>query len=239
MKFTIVFVGGSGLMLARSIRRRKTCNAFQYGTLHHAITLTTPTRNATHTITTFKVTATKFNNGTYIAACVGPKGWKDATVTTHLPSKQYPQGTVDIDVKDSKAASAKGYITTYNSAPASPACTQLTWPSGGNYVLEPYAHNNKPAGGGGGGGGGDSVPHAQAFSEGNGNEHRNSYKGYAQGFAQLVHSPTVWSNNAMIINTNKRLTNDKTPGPIGGPQPTHSLAPVSSVLQSCALAVTE
>jgi hypothetical protein len=57
----------------------------------------------------------------------------------------------------------------------------------------------------------------QAFSEGNGNEHRNSYHGFANGIAQLIHSPTEFTNNAMIINTNKRLTNDNSPGPIGGP----------------------
>lgn len=63
------------------------------------------------------------------------------------------------------------------------------------------------------------------MQEGNGNEHRVSFHGYAKGFAQLIHSPTTWTNNPMIINTNKKLTNDTSPGPIGGPQPRNSLAP--------------
>jgi hypothetical protein len=50
----------------------------------------------------------------------------------------------------------------------------------------------------------DDVPHVQVFSEGNGNEHRRSFKGYAQGYAQLIQSPSVWANNPMIININKR-----------------------------------
>ena len=69
------------------------------------------------------------------------------------------------------------------------------------------------------------IPHVQAFSEGNGNEHRVSLHAYPKGFAQLIHSPTVWNANAMIINTNKAITDDTSPGPIGGPQPKMSLAP--------------
>ena len=69
------------------------------------------------------------------------------------------------------------------------------------------------------------IPHVQAFSEGNGNEHRVSFKGYATGFAQLIQSPTTWTAIPMIINTNKELTDDTSPGPIGGPQPKGPLAP--------------
>jgi len=69
------------------------------------------------------------------------------------------------------------------------------------------------------------FPSLQAFSEGNGNEHRNSFKGYSKEFAQLIESPTTFTNNAMIINTNKKLTDDTSPGPIGGPVPRMSLAP--------------
>lgn len=54
---------------------------------------------------------------------------------------------------------------------------------------------------------------------------------YAKGFAQLIHSPTTWTNNPMIINTNKRITNDTSPGPIGGPQPRNSLAPPNADYQ--------
>ena len=69
------------------------------------------------------------------------------------------------------------------------------------------------------------------MQEGNGNEHRVSFHGYAKGFAQLIHSPTTWTNNPMIINTNKKLTNDTSPGAIGGPQPRNSLAPPNADYQ--------
>lgn len=64
------------------------------------------------------------------------------------------------------------------------------------------------------------IPSVQGFSEGNGNEHRGSYRGYARGYAQLIQSPREWSNNPMIINTNKRLTADTSPGHIN-----HKLVP--------------
>lgn len=54
---------------------------------------------------------------------------------------------------------------------------------------------------------------------------RGSYRAFAKGVGQLIHSPTTWANIAMIINTNKRLTNDTSPGPVGGPLPKNSLAP--------------
>jgi hypothetical protein len=69
------------------------------------------------------------------------------------------------------------------------------------------------------------------FSEGNGNEHRASYKGAPAGFAQLIESPVTFVSDPMIINTNKRLTKDKSPGPIGGPQPRNSLAPLGADYQ--------
>ena len=70
----------------------------------------------------------------------------------------------------------------------------------------------------------DRFPSVQAFSEGNGNEHRRSFKGYPQGYAQLILSPQTWANNPMIIDTNKRLTGDKSPGPIN-----HELVPRGSI----------
>ena len=73
------------------------------------------------------------------------------------------------------------------------------------------------------------YPNVQGFSEGNGNEHRGSYKGYAKGYAQVIKSPRIWANNPMIINTNKKLTNEKgtasSPGHISRLLPKHSLAP--------------
>ena len=103
-------------------------------------------------------------------------------------------------------------------------CSQVTWSDDNTWALEPYASHKVPQAPLG-------IPHAQAFSEGNGNEHRVSYKGYGRDYAQLIQSPTTWSNNAMIINTNKRLTNDTSPGPIGGPQPKLSLAPKNATYQ--------
>jgi hypothetical protein len=75
----------------------------------------------------------------------------------------------------------------------------------------------------------NDYPNVQAFSEGNGNEHRGAYKGYAKGYAQLINSPKTWANNPMIINTNKRLTNDTSPGYISRYVPKHSLAPNDSL----------
>ena len=76
------------------------------------------------------------------------------------------------------------------------------------------------------------YPNVQAFSEGNGNEHRGSFKGYARGHAQLIYAPTTWANNPMIINTNKKLTHTDPkddPGPIDHTLvPRHSLAPRDS-----------
>jgi hypothetical protein len=76
------------------------------------------------------------------------------------------------------------------------------------------------------------YPNVQGFSEGNGNEHRASFKGYARGFAQLIYAPTTWANNPMVINTNKNLTPtdpEIDPGPIDHTLvPAHSLAPKDS-----------
>jgi len=46
-----------------------------------------------------------------------------------------------------------------------------------------------------------TAPTAQFFSEGNGNEHRLSFHGYARGFAQLIHSPVAFAPGIMFINT--------------------------------------
>ena len=52
----------------------------------------------------------------------------------------------------------------------------------------------------------EGFPNVQAFSEGNGNEHRASFKGYPKGYAQLLASPTTWINSPMIINTSATST---------------------------------
>lgn len=71
------------------------------------------------------------------------------------------------------------------------------------------------------------VPHAQVLSEGNGNEHRGSYKGFPSQFGQLLYSPAYLTEGPMMINTNKDLTPAKgTPGvTAGAPVPRSSLAP--------------
>jgi len=76
---------------------------------------------------------------------------------------------------------------------------------------------------------GSGIPRVQVFSEGNGNEHQGSYKGYARGFAQLIESPVTFMEGPMLINTNKRLTNDTSPGHINNQLlPRYSLAPPSA-----------
>ena len=71
----------------------------------------------------------------------------------------------------------------------------------------------------------NGVPHVQVFSEGNGNEHRRSFRGYPLGYAQLIQSPAVWANMPMIIDINKRLTDDTSPGVVAALQPRKSTAP--------------
>jgi len=46
-----------------------------------------------------------------------------------------------------------------------------------------------------------TAPTATFFSEGNGNEHRLSFHGYAPGYAQLIASPTHFAPGLMFINT--------------------------------------
>merc|ERR1719460_1113633 len=73
------------------------------------------------------------------------------------------------------------------------------------------------------------MPRVQSFSEGNGNEHQGSFKGFAKGFAQLIESPVALFEGPMIINTNKRLTDDSSPGHINNKLlPRYSLAPADA-----------
>eukprot|EP00117_Sycon_ciliatum_P044302 scpid42913/ scgid31984/ len=64
------------------------------------------------------------------------------------------------------------------------------------------------------------VPTAQLFVQGNGNEHRRSFKYLAKGFTQLIESPNVFVLQPMMINTK----NPNGPGR-GGPLPRTSMAP--------------
>lgn len=148
----------------------------------------------------------------FMASCEGGVGWKDATgnftaagaITFEHPGDKSPEHAVI------------GAATATNAPP----CSEITFSASNKWCREPFC-GGAPAPVPGP----PAIPHVQAFSEGNGNEHRVSFHGYAKGFAQLIHSPTTWTNNPMIINTNKRITNDSSPGPIGGPQPRNSLAP--------------
>lgn len=161
----------------------------------------------------------------YHATCIGSVGWHNASIDTFTASGAHPQGTATLTVYDDKLVPrpiSNGVFSTFNGGTSgAPVCSQISWSDGNTWILQPYARNGtKP--------GVQPIPTTQAFSEGNGNEHRASYKGYANGVAQLIHSPTTWSNNAMIINTNKNLTNDTSAGPIVRDQrllPRHSIAP--------------
>ena len=67
-----------------------------------------------------------------------------------------------------------------------------------------------------------------------GDQARGSYKGYASGFAQLLASPTHLISVPMIINTNKRLTNDTSPG---SPRAEHTNAQYRKTTTSVAFRV--
>lgn len=166
----------------------------------------------------------KQSGKTFTASCEGPVGWKDATGTVSAPATcplpPCSQGTVVLHT--GKEVDTGAFAT--STAKNAPPCSLLKFHSGSAWCKEPFCASGKPSPAAKPG-----IPHVQAFSEGNGNEHRVSYKGYAAGYAQLIHSPTTWVNNPMIINTAKSLTDDTSPGPIGGPMPTNSQAPKGAV----------
>eukprot|EP00294_Goniomonas_avonlea_P005205 CAMPEP_0114558124 /NCGR_PEP_ID=MMETSP0114-20121206/10203_1 /TAXON_ID=31324 /ORGANISM="Goniomonas sp, Strain m" /LENGTH=847 /DNA_ID=CAMNT_0001743471 /DNA_START=21 /DNA_END=2564 /DNA_ORIENTATION=- len=66
-----------------------------------------------------------------------------------------------------------------------------------------------------------TVPTAQNFWQGNGNEHRKSFKFLPKGFGQMVHSPEEFILQPMLINTK----NPDGSGTRGGPLPKSSMAP--------------
>ena len=159
---------------------------------------------------------------TFTASCEGRAGWKDGVGNLTTPTKSQPQGGATLWRTGDKAVEHASFGE--SAASNAPACSEIIFGPGNKWCREPFCAtaptpNPKPTPGPPG------IPHVQSFSEGNGNEHRVSFHGYAKGFAQLIHSPTTWTNNPMIINTNKKLTDDTSPGPIGGPQPRNSLAP--------------
>lgn len=78
-----------------------------------------------------------------------------------------------------------------------------------------------------------TAPTAQFFSEGNGNEHRLSFHGYARGYAQLIHSPVAFAPGIMFINT--KDVSGKSPNGHGSLLPRVALAsadvPYSAMLE--------
>jgi hypothetical protein len=70
---------------------------------------------------------------------------------------------------------------------------------------------------------GESIPLAQAFSEGNGGEFRKSYHGYPEGYGQLLYSPTTFHSNPMQIDTMNR--DHSGPGFVPGPLPRTAHSP--------------
>jgi hypothetical protein len=145
-------------------------------------------------------------------ACMGGKGWSDGKGAILAPTAAHPQGGATSN------HDGAGY---FESSSSGMVCAVIAWSKGQTWYrsgeLSPTPAPAPAAVG---------IPHAQAFSEGNGNEHRQSFKGYPNKYAQLIHSPSAFSNSPMIINTNKRLTDDKSPGFVNNVLlPRHSLAP--------------
>eukprot|EP01062_Namystynia_karyoxenos_P058476 TRINITY_DN4_c0_g1_i1.p1 TRINITY_DN4_c0_g1~~TRINITY_DN4_c0_g1_i1.p1 ORF type:complete len:752 (+),score=166.73 TRINITY_DN4_c0_g1_i1:99-2258(+) len=68
----------------------------------------------------------------------------------------------------------------------------------------------------------DDIPAVTYFSEGNGNEARQSYHGYPKGYAQLIDSPTHLLPNPMMINIKDPSGDSKKRG---GPLPRINNAP--------------
>lgn len=164
------------------------------------------------------ITATATQN-VYAASCIGKVGWYGATINVSGPTAQHPQGTATLFVP-STGERDTGVFSTYATAGA-PVCSNVVWSSGAGgsntWILEPWASKGVVPG----------IPKTQGFSEGNGNEHRLSFKGFGRDFALLIESPNMFTNNAMIINTNKHLTGDTSPGPLN-----HKLLPKNSVAPS-------
>mmetsp|Transcript_129827 Transcript_129827/g.277119 ORF Transcript_129827/g.277119 Transcript_129827/m.277119 type:complete len:521 (-) Transcript_129827:100-1662(-) len=68
------------------------------------------------------------------------------------------------------------------------------------------------------------LPLTQAFNEHNGNEHRQSYHGYPEGYVQPIYRPASMVFNPMQINTR----NPDGSGQVGGPLPRSSQAPANA-----------
>ena len=172
------------------------------------------------------------DDGAFNASCLDGKGWPFGSISV------FPNDTASLIVPHYGDAAG----TLNASTSGAPRCSLLTWLDAGNvspsdpgagrnvWCKQPYCAKGPapPLPGGNPHANPHGIPHTQAFSEGNGNEHRRSYHGYAVGFAQLIHSPTVFRNSPMMNNTNKRLVPrsvDPSPGHISNLLPKSSLAP--------------
>jgi hypothetical protein len=154
------------------------------------------------------ITASPTAPNTWTADCVGPTGWRNATIVLGSDGR-----TATITVPGDRGADTTGTFATSTNVGA-PPCSAIDWGSGGDWFLPAYAPGRS------------TVPSIQAYSEGNGNEHRRSFHGYAAGVAQLLASPAFFQNSPMIINGNKNLAPDAgAPGVVSLLQPRKALAP--------------
>jgi hypothetical protein len=160
---------------------------------------------------------------------MGGKGWPAASGDITAPTTSSPEGGATLKCVAPSTHKCDDTGTFSSAGGNSPPCTRLDWTSKNTWCKKPYCDNMPkkptPAPAPAPTPSIPGVPHVTVFSEGNGNEHRGSFKAAPIGYAQLIQSPATWIASPMIINTNKRLTDDKSPGPIGGPQPVNSLAP--------------
>ena len=116
-----------------------------------------------------QITAVPGSTSAYTASCIGPVGWKDATITVHPGdgTAKLPQGTASISIPSGSAgADTTGPFSTL--ADGCPPCTRIGWESGGAWELEPWADRNKPKPAPPAPPAPPGIPHVQAFSEGNG-----------------------------------------------------------------------
>eukprot|EP00658_Telonema_sp_P-2_P025920 TRINITY_DN20452_c0_g2_i4.p1 TRINITY_DN20452_c0_g2~~TRINITY_DN20452_c0_g2_i4.p1 ORF type:complete len:376 (-),score=48.90 TRINITY_DN20452_c0_g2_i4:43-1170(-) len=114
------------------------------------------------------------------ASCIGSVGWRDGYGTVDPPSTEYPQGNASLAATDDPGLHSTGFFSTSEAASA-PSCSKIVWSDGSTWYQEPYLPG--------------AMPTVQVLSEGNGNEHRGSFKGYPAGFAQLIQSPVSLRNS--------------------------------------------
>ena len=148
------------------------------------------------------------------ASCVGCRGWHKGYGEVLAPTSTAPQGQATLRAADDPSLHTTAKFST-SPAQGAPPCSVLSWDDGHTWYKQGFSPEPQ-------------IPTVQVFSEGNGNEHRKSFHGYARGYAQLISSPVAFQNMPMIINTNKQLTGESTPGHISTLLPRRSLAPAGA-----------